>query len=349
VRRNAVRLALSLTVMLAFGALASNRIPFARAFAVDAFERVAMLPARMWQKAPWSSSSLSPSAAKPADAPLARADAKLVRAGFSPIATGVLGLPPSFTSADGAYDLLIHFHGNTELTMDNVGVAGVNAAVLIVNLGIGSGIYEERFASPDELRELLTRTEAALEHRGLAHPHLRRLALSSWSAGYGAILRIIENPALFDRVDAIVLLDGLHARALPESEPKAGQIDLQRVEPFVRFARAAVAGQKLFVITHSDVKPPDYAGCRETTDALLASVGVERTPGGEVPVMPALSSGHGVPKSKMIALEPRSIAHAGGLYVRGYTGETPEHHMAHLIQMATVGLPELARRLGEHP
>ena len=63
--------------------------------------------------------------------------------------------------------------------------------------------------------------------------------------------------------------------------------------------------------------------------------------------MPALSSTHGVPKSKIVALTPRSAVKAGGLVVRGYGGETPEHHMAHLIRMATIGLPELARRFEE--
>src|SRR4051812_29454183 len=97
----------------------------------------------------------------------------------------------------------------THLVEDSFGVAGVNAAVVIVNLGIGSGVYEDRFSSPDELHELLARAQRTLERRGLAHAHLRRLGLSSWSAGYGAVLRIIENPALAEQVDSIVLLDGM--------------------------------------------------------------------------------------------------------------------------------------------
>jgi hypothetical protein len=63
-----------------------------------------------------------------------------------------------------------------------------------------------------------------------------------------------------------------------------------------------------------------------------------------VPEIPAFTASHGVPKSKMMIMKPTTEAHAGALHVRGYTGETPEHHMAHLIQMASIALPYLAER-----
>jgi hypothetical protein len=43
----------------------------------------------------------------------------------------------------------------------------------------------------------------------------------------------------------------------------------------------------------------------------------------------------------------RSEARLGGLHVRGYGGETPEHHMSHLLQMAATVLPELSERWKE--
>ena len=126
----------------------------------------------------------------------------------------------------------------------------------------------------------------------------------------------------------------------------------------MKFARQAVDGKKMMLITHSDVKPPDYPGCKETTDGMLESLGIPRTAGGTAPVMPPLAvtkneagkpSTHGVPQSKIIELEPRSEVHKGGLTVRGYNGETPEHHMAHLIRMATLALPDLVARWGTPP
>src|SRR5262249_17727964 len=155
----------------------------------------------------------------------------------------------------------------------------------------------------------------------------------------GAVVRIIENPALASQVDAVLLLDGIHASFLPD-----GSIDMLRLTPYERFARQAIAGEKLMVITHSEIKPPDYPGPPATTDGLLRLGGIERTKGGEEPAFPALSSSHGVPKSKIVPLKPISEAHAGSFHVHGYSGETAEDHIAHLVHMATTALPYLVGR-----
>src|SRR6185503_17275870 len=98
-----------------------------------------------------------------------------------------LAIPPSFESEDGAYDIAIHFHGNTDLVEDSFAIAKINAVVVMVNIGIGSGPYEGRFSNPDVFKELLTRVKGQLEKRGLANPTQRRIALTAWSAGYGAV------------------------------------------------------------------------------------------------------------------------------------------------------------------
>ena len=43
-------------------------------------------------------------------------------------------------------------------------------------------------------------------------------------------------------------------------------------------------------------------------------------------------------------MEPVSEATVGTFHVRGYRGNTPEHHMAHLLQMSATVLPELVAR-----
>ncbi len=42
---------------------------------------------------------------------------------------------------------------------------------------------------------LLDQIDRAVERRGVPHPHLRRVALSSWSAGYGAVGNILSCAA----------------------------------------------------------------------------------------------------------------------------------------------------------
>jgi hypothetical protein len=51
-----------------------------------------------------------------------------------------------------------------------------------------------------------------------------------------------------------------------------------------------------------------------------------------------------LPKDEMRALERRSEAHAGGLTIRGYGGDQPAHHIAHLMQMSQIALPLLVER-----
>jgi hypothetical protein len=277
-----------------------------------------------------------PAAAAPA-AP--RADAALSRERRSPISGGLLMLPPAFESADGRYDLLLHLHGNTDLVEESVAFSGLNTVLVIMNLGTGSGPYEDRFANPGVLPEIIERAQALMEKRGLAHATLRRLALSGWSAGYGGVLKVLEQPALAARVDAVLLMDGIHVGYAPQSH----DLLLDRLAPFTRFAKEAVEGRRMFSITHTHITPlGNYAGTRETTDALLRLVGVSREPGGDRHDLPILRSLEGVmPKRLIHALDPDSTARRGGLVVRDYTGDQPEDHMLHLMNMAVTVLPDL--------
>lgn len=273
-----------------------------------------------------------------------RADAKLDREHRSPVAGGLLTLPPSFASSDGAYDLVIHFHGNTDLVEESYAASKLNAVVIILNLGVGSGPYEDRFANPLRLPEMLDRANATMERRGLVGAKRRRLALAAWSAGYGAVLKVLDHADLAARVDAVLLLDGIHVGY------RQGTHDplLDRLAPFTRFAREAVLGKKLFAITHSSITPnADYAGTRDTTNALLREVGVERVDGGSDPPMPVMKSIDGViAKKSLVALKAESVADRGGLHVHGYRGDQPEHHTAHLVQMSTTALPDLVAYWG---
>jgi hypothetical protein len=292
---------------------------------------------RLVMAAPIPTASDAPVAA-PAPPPV-RADAALSRERRSPISGGLLMLPPSFQSADGRYDLLLHLHGNTDLVEESVSFSGLNAVLVIMNLGTGSGPYEDRFANPGTLPEIIDRAQAIMEKRGLARATLRRLALSGWSAGYGGVLKVLEQPALAARVDSVLLMDGIHVGYAPQSH----DLLLDRLAPFTRFAKEAVEGRRLFSITHTHITPlGNYAGTRETTDALLRLVGVAREPGGDRHDLPILRSLEGVmPKRLIHALTPETTARRGGLVVRDYPGDQPEDHMLHLMNMAVTVLPDL--------
>ena len=310
--------------------------------AAPAASRASGEPARQAPAAP--SPGPRPPASPPAPAPpdgAARADTALRREGRDFIGGGFLAVPQAFRSADGGYDIIIHFHGNTDLVEESYRVSGLSAVVLILNHdGTGSGVYESRYYHPAVLSHLLERVRAALEARGLRGARQRRLALSAWSAGYGAVLRSLAQPEHVETIDAVLLLDGLHCGYTTDHTP-----DVARLDPFTRFARRALAGDRLFSITHSEIQPAGaYAGTRQATDAILSLLGVLRTPLAEAPPLPALASMRGVLRAELLRpLDPLTQARSGGLVVRGYAGAREEHHAMHLVQMSVTALPDLVR------
>lgn len=263
------------------------------------------------------------------------------RPGRGPLGGGVFSLPNDLRVApDGTVDLLIHFHGNTDMVLESVEAAKVGAATVVVNLGVGSGPYEDRFDNPVSFTDLLTRIEGAIEKRGVEHPKLGRIALSSWSAGYGAILRILKNPALAAKIDSVILLDGLHVGYRED-----GSLNWQSIEPFEAFADRAVRAETMFVVTHSNIQPVDYLGVKETTDHILERLGMIRSEVTGTTELPPFESFKGVlPKAEMIPLTRATEARKGSFVVRGFRGNEPHTHMAHLMEMSEIALPDLTSR-----
>lgn len=150
--------------------------------------------------------------------------------------------------------LVVHFHGEPGLAERKVQEAWPEAAVLAVHAGSGSRVYEQAVSDPSVFQEILDGP-------------WQRLVLTAWSAGYGAIRHILRQPAWVERVDAVVLLDGMHAAR--ES------MDMD-VGPFLNYARLALRGERLMLVTHSEVFPGTYASTTETADWLLEKLGLKR-------------------------------------------------------------------------
>jgi hypothetical protein len=271
----------------------------------------------------------------PPEAP--RADRALDRKGVTLIGAGVMLVPDSFTSKDGSYDLVIHFHGNAALVAESLSHASVNALVLVINVGIGSGVYDTRYAVPALFDVELERVRQAVEARGLEGARLNRLALSAWSAGYGAVGRILDLERAFARTDAVLLLDAPHTGF---TDVRERTLDLARIKPFLRFARAAARGDKLMAITHSEIGENRYATTTETTDAILRDVRAYRERRAAFPPRVETPIARGA-MSNPRWLEQQSEARLGSLSVRGYRGVAEDDHIAHLAQMSVTVLPEL--------
>jgi len=94
------------------------------------------------------------------------------------------------------------------------------------------------------------------------------------SAGYGAILHIIDRAKDAARVDAVLLADGMHVGFEPVGFRKVSAISMA---PFTLFADEAIAGKKLFAITHSTIQTP-YASTTETAEFLARHRGLAGRP-----------------------------------------------------------------------
>ncbi|HEX8452236.1 MAG TPA: hypothetical protein VF647_09085 [Longimicrobium sp.] len=243
--------------------------------------------------------------------------------------TGPGGRPVELLVPDGArrreaIDVVIHFHGAAWLPQQ---AADGRAVVAVVNLGAGSGIYHRTYAEPAAFDSLLAGIAAEVSAVGGRTVRLRRVTLSGFSAGHGAVRAILREPRHFARVDAVLLLDGMHTSYVPEGTPLAagGTLDTTNLAAFAAFARAAMRGEKRFLVTHSEIFPGTYASTTETADWLLRELGLRRT--------------------RRLRWGPRGMqqlseARAGRFQVIGYAGNAAPDHVDHFHAM-----PELLARV----
>jgi hypothetical protein len=217
----------------------------------------------------------------------------------------------------GSFDVIIHFHGHEPIRKEFVKTA--KGIVLVgIDLGIGSGAYANAFASPTTFTHLLQSIETAMAKRtGNKNARIRKLALSAWSAGYGAIDQILRQPA-GKKVDAVVLLDSVHASY---ADDRSKSLKANGLDTFVGFARRAAAKQAFMFMSHSSIIPPGYASTTETARYFVS----------QLKGKPRKAHRQDVLGLDMIARFDR-----GDFHVRGYTGEDKPDHCAHIGLMADV-------------
>jgi hypothetical protein len=239
------------------------------------------------------------------------------------LSIGTLYLPPRFNAAR-PFPLLVHFHGAPWLIEHHVRERWPAAALVTVQIGSGSRVYAEAFADPTRFPALLE--EVSTNVTALAGTPARResIALSSFSAGYGAIRAILGHPQHAANVNTVVLADSLHAsyRGDPSAQRSTDlPIDETSLEPFLKFADDAAAGRKRLWVSHSEVYPGTYASTTETADALLRHV--------QLPRRPRLNAGS-------VGMQQLSETRRGGLYVAGFAGNSAPDHLDHLYALGDV-------------
>lgn len=228
-------------------------------------------------------------------------------------------------------DVVVHFLGAAWLPEYAVSRLKTKTVAAVVNIGAGSGIYDRSFSDPaafDSLLANVTRETSAVLGRAVIFRHV---TLSGFSAGHGAVRAILRDSQHFARVDAVLLLDGMHTSYVPDGVvvEKGGTLDPKNLEAFVRFAQAAMRGEKRFLVTHSEIFPGTFASTTETADYLLNALGLHRTA--------VLQWG---PRG----MQQLSEVHAGRFELLGFAGNSAPDHIDQFQ-----GMPEFLERLLQRP
>ena len=248
--------------------------------------------------------------------------------------SGPLGKPVELFVPDGArkhdtFDLVVHFHGAAWLPEQAVAALDDHHVAAVLNLGAGSGVYDRAFTDTTAFDSLLvgvTREVTAVVGKA---ERIGRITLVGFSAGHGAVRAILRQPRLFEKIDAVLLLDGMHTSYVPEGSvlATAGALDTTNLTAFAAFARAAMRGEKRFLVTHSEIFPGTFASTTETADWLLGSLGLHRTP---------------VVKWGPRGMQQLSEVRSGKFELLGFAGNSAPDHIDQLHAM-----PELLARLLE--
>jgi len=251
----------------------------------------------------------------------------IVRSFVGPAGKPVETWVPESARTGDDFDLVVHFLGAAWLPEQAVAALGSNTVAAVVNLGAGSGVYDRAFTDPAAFDTLLAGVVREISAATGKAARIGHVTLVGFSAGHGAVRAILREPRHFARVDAVLLLDGMHTSYVPEGTVVAagGVLDTTNLVAFANFARAAVRGEKRFLVTHSEIFPGTFASTTETADWLLRALGVRRTP---------------VLKWGPRGMQQTSEVRAGRFELLGFAGNSAPDHIDQLH-----GMPEFLARL----
>lgn len=223
-------------------------------------------------------------------------------------------------------DVVIHFHGAHTTVIPRFLASELNAVLVIINLGLFSGPYTNAFALRASVDGLLERVRSSIaEQCKLPDASITRLALSSWSAGYGAVEQFLRfRPEL---INAVLLADGLHVGF---SDKRTRTVNVSSLDVFVRFAQQAVRGERLMNITHSGIIPVEYAGASETAMALSQAA--------HAPTWTVNEQKYG--------MQQVTASRRGEFYVEGYAGNDKAAHSRHLYSIGKTSFARLREYWG---
>jgi hypothetical protein len=230
---------------------------------------------------------------------------------------GVDVFVPAAVGPAAAPRLLVHFHGPSYVAEQAVAAQGEAHILAVVNLGAGSGRYENPFLDAARLPALVDAVMAGVEAGAGWRPGLAGLYLSGFSAGCGAIRGVMSTAEGRAAVSGALLLDGIHTSYVPAGTVlhADGRLDTDPLLGILAFAHDAVAERVTLAITHSAIFPGTFASTTETADWLLAELGLLR---------------RAVLVWGPVGMQQLSEVRAGRFSLLGFAGNAAPDHVDHL-------------------
>lgn len=232
--------------------------------------------------------------------------------------TCTLYIPHGYKFGKQGFDLLIHFHTQDWLINQEFQKAGRKAIVAVINFPGLSDLYRIPFQTDTTLfQQVLDQIKNLIgNHYSKTKPRIHRLALSSFSAGYGAIREIIKQPAYYNQINDVLLVDSFYAGVV---DTTSRDLEIEDVEPFAPMVRDAIKGKKTFVSTYCSLLPDTYAGTPETNRYLIAIASLSDK---SYPKTTPFYNSDSTTSGKLLLQYDK-----GNFHVRGYTGITGVSHM----------------------
>ncbi len=204
------------------------------------------------------------------------------------------------------FDLIIHLNGDEPVRRELI---KSQQLFVLYTLTLGPDkSYAPLFSSSYLFDAVIAGVERAVSKQTGKAARVGHIALSAWSAGFVGIEAALGQAKASD-IDAVILIDGLHA---PRNDRNAFKAQLQ---PFVDYAARAAAKERFMFVSHSSIDPPNFASTSECAHYLIASLGGKPEP---------------VQRADALGLELVEFFSKGDLHVRGYAGNDKADHCAQL-------------------
>ncbi len=239
-----------------------------------------------------------------------------------------LFLPDGWTNAFSSNSaLFVHFHGAPWFVIQEHVRRGAKEPLAVFALGEGSSTYRAPFEDTNRFARVLTLIESELQKRGATDAHITAVDVSSFSAGYGALRELVKSPDSFRIIRRIALLDSMYGGLKPPQQGSTNRVPLaEHIEVWIPFAKAAMRGEKTFVLAHSQVPTSSYANSAECAAALLARLGLKAQ----------LAATNSIPAARDPDFPLLTRADTNGLHIWSYGGTDAQAHMTHARHLAEV-------------